>query len=124
MKVLIIGSGGREHTLTWACSRSGLKPAVFCAPGNGGTAEIAENADLNISDFNDVLDFVGKNSIDLVIVGPEAPLVDGLVDDLTSNGYLVFGPGKQAANIEGSKAFAMNLMKEVGVPTAEYDTFT
>jgi len=124
LKVLIIGSGGREHTLAWVCARSGLKPAVFCAPGNGGTAEIAENVYINVGDFKEVLNFVGKNSIDLVIVGPEAPLVDGLADVLTSNGCLVFGPGKQAANIEGSKAFAMQLMLDCGVPTAEFATFT
>ena len=124
MKVLVIGSGGREHTLVWACARSGLNPTVFCAPGNGGTAEIAENVDINIGDFNEVLDFVRKRGIDLMIVGPEAPLVDGLADVITSNGCLVFGPGKQAANIEGSKAFAKQLMLDCGVPTAESATFT
>ncbi|HHE47210.1 MAG TPA: phosphoribosylamine--glycine ligase, partial [Bacteroidetes bacterium] len=124
MKVLIVGSGGREHALAWACSRSGLSPQIYCAPGNGGTTRIAENVDIKADDLGDIVDFVRKETVDLTIVGPEAPLVNGLVDKLTARGYRVFGPSKSAAGIEGSKSFSKSLMQETGVPTAEYRTFT
>ncbi len=124
MKVLVVGSGGREHALAWACSRSKLKPQIFCAPGNGGTAAIAENVDIDPAKSNAVLEFVTDHSIDLVIVGPEAPLVDGLADILTSSGCSVFGPSLKAAKIEGSKSFAKRLMRESGVVTAGFKTLT
>ncbi len=124
MKVLIVGSGGREHTLAWACSRSDLKPQVFCAPGNGGTAGIARNVDIKADNLDDIVDFVRRESIDLTVVGPEAPLVEGLCDKLIDNGCRVFGPCKCAAQIEGSKSFSKKLMQEVGVPTASFETFT
>ena len=123
MKVLIVGSGGREHTLVWACSRSGLKPEVYCAPGNGGTDLLGRNPAINPGNLDEISEFVKANSIDLTIVGPEAPLVDGLTDILISNGYKVFGPSMSAAKIEGSKAFAKELLFECGIPTADSASF-
>ncbi|MDP8240060.1 MAG: phosphoribosylamine--glycine ligase [Candidatus Hatepunaea meridiana] len=124
MKVLIIGSGGREHTLAWACSRSKLEPEIYCAPGNGGTAGIAENVDLDINISAAVLEYVRDKRIDFTIIGHEVPLVAGLTDMLENNGCLVFGPKLKAANIEGSKSFAKILMHGAGIPTADYVVFS
>lgn len=123
MKVLIIGSGGREHALAWCCRRSSLCTDLTCAPGNGGTAGIARNVAININDHDEVLRFIDQNRIELVIIGPEYPLVKGLSDVLSDKGIKVFGPSAKAARIEGSKAFAKDLMKKVGVDTAEYGSF-
>lgn len=120
MKVLIVGSGGREHTLAWACSRSPLNPQITCAPGNGGTDQIARNVDISADNTDELVDFVRDQRFDLTIVGPEAPLVNGLADGLIAYGYPVFGPDKDAARIEGSKIFAKNLMVRANVPTAEF----
>jgi len=126
MKVLIIGSGGREHALAWGCANSRLNPEITCLPGNGGTARIARNVDIKTEDLNQIVDFVRdqRNKFDLVIVGPEAPLVAGVADLLAEYGCPVFGPQKEAARIEGSKAFAKQLMTQTGVPTADYAIFS
>lgn len=123
MKVLIVGSGGREHTLAWSCSRSDLKPKVYCAPGNGGTARIAENINISADNLGELKEFVKQEKIDLTVVGPEAPLVGGLTDMLSDSGCEVFGPAKTAAKIEGSKVFSTLLMQEAGVPSAGLEIF-
>jgi len=121
--VLIIGSGGREHALAWACARSGLNADIFCAPGNGGTSSISTNIKLDPRNHTSILEFINDLGIDLTIIGPEQPLVDGLADAITASGYNVFGPSAACALIEGSKSWAKTIMIEVGVPTAEYGTF-
>ncbi|MBT7619304.1 MAG: phosphoribosylamine--glycine ligase, partial [Calditrichaeota bacterium] len=124
MKVLIVGSGGREHALAWACSRSNLKPSIICVPGNGGTIPIAHNLDKNPEDISQLADFIKRERIDLTIIGPEAPLVSGLADKITGNGQLVFGPSALASRMEGSKAFSKKALHEAGVPTADFQVFT
>jgi len=120
MNVLIIGSGGREHSLAWAIAASPLLGELFCAPGNGGTATLASNVALDASDHKAIVEFCHDRSIDLVVVGPEAPLVAGLADDLMAAGIKVFGPSKAAAQLEGSKAFTKTLCRENDIPTAAY----
>lgn len=128
MKVLVLGSGGREHTLAWTAKKSPLCEAVFIAPGNGGTSQVGENVDLNPMDFEKVADFVRDQKIDLVVVGPEDPLVAGIVDffetDSRTQGVAIFGPKKAAAMLEGSKAFAKEFMTRHQIPTAAYREFT
>jgi len=127
MNVLVIGSGGREHALTWKISQSKLVDRLYIAPGNAGTLGHGYNVDLDISDFGKVEQFVTDNGIDMVIVGPEAPLVEGIRDYFLDNPRLsaipVIGPGKQAAMLEGSKDFAKDFMKRHNIPTAAYATF-
>lgn len=120
MNVLLIGSGGREHALAWAIAKSPLLGKLYVAPGNGGMAEIAECASLDASDHEAVIAFVKAHRIEFVVVGPEAPLVDGLSDTLNTNGIDVFGPSAAAAQLEGSKGFTKELAMEAGVPTGEY----
>lgn len=122
--VLIIGSGGREHSLAWKISSSLLLGKLYCAPGNPGTAEIGENIDLDTSDFTKVSGFATANSIDIVVVGPEVPLVAGLADHLKEKNIPVFGPKKSAAILEGSKEFAKDFMKRHEIPTADYEVFS
>src|SRR5262249_53082902 len=124
MNVLLIGSGGREHALAWAILASPLLGKLYCAPGNAGIAEIAACVALDVADHGAVLRFCRDNSIDLVVVGPEAPLVAGLADDLGTAGIKVFGPSRAAARLEGSKGFAKDLCREFGIPTADYAHFT
>ncbi len=124
MNVLIIGSGGREHAIAWAISKSSKLDKLFVAPGNAGAKQIAENISIEISNKNEVADFCEKGKIDLVIIGPEKPLVEGLADFLREKGFYVFGPSANAAKIEGEKAFAKELMKEYGIPTAKYSIFS
>jgi len=119
VKVLIIGSGGREHTLAWKISQSPKLTKLYCAPGNAGTAIVAENVPIADNDIAGLKDFAVKNSIDLTIVGPEIPLVMGIVDEFEAAGLKIFGPSKAAAKIEGSKIFAKNLMHKYNIPTAE-----
>jgi phosphoribosylamine---glycine ligase len=119
MRILVIGSGGREHTLVWKISKNPSVSRIFCMPGNGGISVLAECvADTDISDHPAVIQWVRDNSIDLVVVGPEQPLVEGLVDALTEAGIRAFGPVKKAAMLEGSKAFAKEIMQKFNVPTA------
>lgn len=123
MNVVIIGSGGREHALALSVSKSKLLKKLFIIPGNPGTGKIGINILIDVNDFPGILNFCLKNSIDLVIVGPEQPLIDGLTDLLRNNGIKVFGPSKEAARLEGEKSFAKNLMKEYKIPTAAYEIF-
>jgi len=123
MKVLVIGGGGREHTLTWKISKSSLVDRIFCTPGNGGTAEIAENIEIKADDIGNLLYFAKKEEIDLTVVGPEAPLVNGIVDTFSGEGLTIFGPSREAAQLEGSKAFAKLLLEKTGVPQASFENF-
>jgi len=123
MRILVIGSGGREHAIVWKLSRSKNVEKIFCAPGNGGTKEIAESADIKADDISGLLDFAKNNRIDLTVVGPEAPLVKGIADVFNENNLTVFGPSKNAAMLEGSKAFSKNMMKRFGLPTADFRVF-
>ncbi|HWK33288.1 MAG TPA: phosphoribosylamine--glycine ligase [Hyphomicrobium sp.] len=124
MNVLLIGSGGREHALAWKLSASPLLTKLYCAPGNGGIAEVAECTPLAVADHTAVIRFCTDNGIDFVVVGPEAPLVAGLVDDLTTAGIKCFGPTQAAAQLEGSKGFTKDLCAEFNIPTAAYGRFT
>ena len=123
MRILIVGSGGREHAIAWSLAKSASKPEIFVAPGNAGTKRIAVNVNLDSADQNGILDFVRESRVDLVIVGPEQPLVSGLADILRANGISVVGPSAGAARLEGSKAFSKDFMQRHGIPTASYRTF-
>jgi phosphoribosylamine--glycine ligase len=124
MNVAIIGSGGREHALALKIKQSPQLSQIFIVPGNPGTALIGENVDINLSDHQKIVGFCKENKIDLIIIGPEQPLVDGLANILRQNKINVFGPNSGAAEIESSKYFAKQIMKEAEVPTAKYITFT
>ncbi len=124
MNILLIGSGGREHALAWSLSASPLCDRLFVAPGNPGTARHGDNVVLDVADHRAVIDFCRTMAIDFVVVGPEGPLVAGLVDDLKAAGIKAFGPGKAAAQLEGSKAFTKDLCAEFNIPTAAYRRFT
>jgi phosphoribosylamine--glycine ligase len=124
MRILVVGSGGREHALAWKISRSPLVRALFAAPGNPGIARVATLVPLDPLDVDGVARWAVENRIDLVVVGPEAPLVAGLADRVAAAGIPVFGPSAAAAEIEGSKAFAKDVMRAAGIPTAEYEAFT
>lgn len=124
MKVLVIGSGGREHTIVWKIAQSPKVDKIYCAPGNGGIAALAECVDINVMDKEKMVAFAKENSIDLVMVAPDDPLVDGMVDALEAEGIRAFGPRANAAIIEGSKAFSKELMKKYNIPTAGYEVFT
>jgi len=123
MRILVIGSGGREHALAWAIARSPRCEKLFVMPGNGGTGEIAENVSADITDHKAVIDFALGNQMDFVVIGPDAPAVAGLGDDVRAAGLLCFGPSKAAAQLEGSKAFTKQLCDEAKVPTAAYGRF-
>jgi len=123
MKVLVVGGGGREHALVWKASKSPLVSKIFVAPGNGGTGELAENVSIAADDVEALLEFALSTKIDLTIVGPEAPLVKGVVDRFRANNLRVFGPTAKASMLEGSKAFAKAAMKRYKIPTAEYEEF-
>jgi len=124
MKVLVIGSGGREHTLVWKLNQSPLVTEIFCAPGNAGIGEIAKNVDISSSNIEKLVEFCHKIKIDMTIVGPEEPLVNGIVDIFRQNGLQIIGPTKKAAQLEGSKAFAKDFMKKYNIPTAKYNEVT
>jgi phosphoribosylamine--glycine ligase len=124
MRILVVGSGGREHALAWKISRSPLVRALFAAPGNPGISRVATLVPLDPKDVDGVARWAVENRIDLVVVGPEAPLVAGLADRVAKAGIPVFGPSAAAAEIEGSKAFAKDIMRAAGIPTAEYEAFT
>lgn len=122
MKVLVIGGGGREHALAWKIRQSPKVTQVYCAPGNPGTIDIAENMDIAADDLENLLKFALDNKIDLTVVGPEQPLVMGICDLFRENGLRIFGPSSKAAQIEGSKAFCKDLMNKYRIPTAEFQT--
>ena len=124
MKVLVIGSGGREHALVWKIGQSPLVSKIYCAPGNPGTANLAENVALQVDDLAGLLAFARKEAIDLTVVGPELPLSLGIVDLFEEHGLKIFGARRNAAIIEASKAFSKDLMKKYQVPTAAYEVFT
>ncbi|MBE7184869.1 MAG: phosphoribosylamine--glycine ligase [Methylobacterium mesophilicum] len=123
MNVLLIGSGGREHALAWKLAQSPLLSKLFVAPGNPGIARLAKCVALDVTDHAAVAAFCGKSAIDLVVVGPEAPLVAGLADDLRANGIAVFGPSASAARLEGSKGFTKDFCSRFDIPTAAYERF-
>ncbi len=123
MKVLVIGSGGREHAIVKSVAKSERVTKIYAAPGNAGIAELAECVDINVMDFDKMVDFAVKEAIDFTIVGPDDPLVGGIVDIFEAKGLKVFGPRRNAAILEGSKAFSKDLMKKYGIPTAAYETF-
>ncbi|CCQ74886.1 phosphoribosylamine--glycine ligase [Magnetospira sp. QH-2] len=123
MKVLVVGSGGREHALCWAIAQSPKCEQLFCAPGNAGIAAVAECVDVASDDVAGVVSFAKKNKIDFVVIGPEAPLVAGLADKLEKAGITAFGPSAAAARIEGSKAFMKDLCAKYDIPTAKFESF-
>ena len=124
MNVLVIGNGGREHTLCWKLKNDSRAPELFCAPGNAGTAQLGTNLDLGVTDIEGITAWAKANQPDLTVIGPEAPLCAGLADALEAEGFRVFGPSKAAAELEGSKEFAKEIMKAAGVPTSGYAVFT
>ena len=123
MKVLIVGSGGREHGIAWSVSKSPKVDKIYCAPGNAGIAELAECVDIGAMEFEKLADFAQEKAIDLTIIGMDDPLVGGVVDVFEARGLKVFGPRKNAAILEGSKAFSKDLMKKYNIPTAAYENF-
>ncbi len=123
MNVGIIGSGGREHAICVALKKSNKIDQIYCFPGNAGTTEVAENIHLNLEDFNELKKFIVSYKIELIIVGPEKPLVDGMVDFLEKNNIKVFGPNKSASQLEGSKIFTKNLCEKHNIPTAKFGIF-
>ena len=123
MKVLIIGSGGREHVLAWKISRNPEVKEIYCAPGNGGIAQIAQCVDIGVMDFEKQVAFAKEKQIDLTIVAMDDPLVGGAVDAFEAAGLKAFGPRANAAVLEGSKAFSKDLMKKYKIPTAGYENF-
>jgi phosphoribosylamine--glycine ligase len=124
MNILLLGSGGREHALAWKIAASPLVTKLWCAPGNAGIAHEAECVALDITDHAAVIEFCRANAVDFVVVGPETPLVAGVVDDLVSAGIKAFGPSKAAAQLEGSKGFTKDLCEANNIPTAGYERFT
>ena len=123
MKVLVIGSGGREHAIVDALTRSPQVDKIYCAPGNAGIGQIAECLPIGAMEFDKLVAFAKEQAVDLTIVGMEDPLVGGLVDEMEAAGLRVFGPRKNAAILEGSKAFSKDLMKKYNIPTAAYENF-
>ena len=123
MKVLIVGSGGREHAIATSVAKSPKVDKIYCAPGNAGIGQIAECVPIGAMEFEKIVAFAKENAIDLTIVGMDDPLVGGLVDALEAEGLRAFGPRKNAAILEGSKAFSKDLMKKYNIPTAAYETF-
>ncbi len=123
MKILVVGSGGREHALVWKIAQSKKADKIYCAPGNAGISELAECVDIKAMDFMALADFAEEKKIDLTVVGPDDPLVAGIVDVFEEKGLRVFGPRKNAAILEGSKAFSKDLMKKYNIPTAAYEVF-
>lgn len=124
MKILVVGGGGREHTIVWKISQSPLAEKIYCAPGNGGISELAECVDISATDIDSMVAFAKEKDIDLAVVAPDDPLVLGMVDAMEAAGIKAFGPRKNAAIIEGSKVFSKELMKKYNIPTAEYEVFT
>jgi phosphoribosylamine--glycine ligase len=124
MHVLVLGSGGREHALAWAIKKSPQKPKVTCAPGNAGTESLGDNADLDLNEHAEIIDFCKDKKVDLTVIGPENLLFDGLADVLRKEGIRVFGPGRKAAMLESSKIFAKEFLRRHEIPTADFFVFT
>ena len=124
MKILIVGSGGREHAIAWKIAQSKRAEKIYCAPGNAGISAIAECVPIGAMEFDKLAAFAKEKEIDLTVIGMDDPLVGGIVDVFEAEGLRVFGPRKNAAILEGSKAFSKNLMKKYHIPTAAYETFT
>lgn len=124
MKILVIGSGGREHTIIWKLSREKRVSKIYAAPGNGGISKIAENVDIKVDDIPGLVEFAKDNEIDLTVVGPELPLSLGIVDEFNKAGLKIFGVDKKCSQLESSKEFSKNFMKKYQVPTARYESFT
>ena len=124
MNILVIGGGGREHALAWKIAQSNKVQKVFVAPGNGGTARDKRLDNIDITDVKALREFAQDQKVELTLVGPEAPLAAGVVDEFRAHGMRIFGPTKAAAQLESSKAFSKAFMKRHGIPTAEYETFT
>ena len=124
MKVLIVGSGGREHAIAWKVAQSKKVDKIYCAPGNAGISEVAECVPIGAMEFDKLVAFAKEKEIDLTVIGMDDPLVGGIVDVFEKEGLRVFGPRKNAAILEGSKAFSKDLMKKYNIPTAAYETFT
>ncbi|MEH7223370.1 phosphoribosylamine--glycine ligase [Bacillus sp. JJ1566] len=124
MKVLVVGRGGREHTLVWKVTQSPKVDTVYAAPGNPGLQDFATLVNIDENDFDSLIEFVKKEQIGLTLVGPEVPLINGIVNRFQAEGLAIFGPTKEAALLEGSKSFAKEIMKKYNIPTAEYETFT
>lgn len=123
MKILVIGGGGREHAICWKLAQSKDVHKVYCAPGNAGTAAVAENVDIGVTDIAGLVQFAQHQQIDLTVVGPEKPLILGVVDAFEAAGLRIFGPTAENAQLEGSKVFSKQLMKQAGVPTASFEVF-
>jgi len=124
VRILVIGRGGREHAIVWALRKSDRIEKIYCAPGNAGIAQLAENVDIGEMEFARLVAFAKEKAIDLVVVGPDDPLAAGIVDEFEAASIPVYGPRKNAAEIEGSKIFMKNLLRKYGIPTAKYETFT
>jgi phosphoribosylamine--glycine ligase len=123
LNILLVGSGGREHAIAWKIAQNPRVEKIYCAPGNGGTMVEHKCENVNLSDIKDLAKFAKDNNIEVTIVGPEVPLTEGIVDLFKSEGLKIFGPSKEAAKLEGSKAFSKEFMKKYGVKTAEYEVF-
>lgn len=123
MKILVVGGGGREHTIVWKLSQSTNAEKIYCAPGNFGISSLAECVDIKVSEFDKLVAFAKEKEIDLTVIGPDDPLVDGIVDAFEKEGLRVYGPSANAAIIEGSKVFSKELMKKYNIPTAAYEVF-
>lgn len=123
MKILVIGSGAREHALIWKIAKSNKVSKIYCTPGNGGISQLAQCVNIKAEDIETLLNFALKEDIDLTVVGPEAPLVDGIVDRFTEEGLKIFGPNKKAAQLEGSKTFSKEFMEKHDIPTAKYGSY-
>ena len=125
MRILVIGAGGREHALAWRLAQSDRVERVYVAPGNAGTSleTGVENVDIPVMDFQGLISFAKDNNVDLTVVGPEDPLVAGIVDQFSEAGLRCFGPGAAAAQLEGSKSFSKAFLKRHGIPTADYEVF-
>ncbi|ALS29999.1 phosphoribosylamine--glycine ligase [Paenibacillus sp. 32O-W] len=124
MRVMVIGGGGREHAIVWALKKSDKVKEIYCAPGNAGIASLAECVPIGVDRFDELIRFAKEIPIDLVVVGPDDPLADGIVDAFEAENIPIYGPRRNAAEIEGSKIFMKHLLKKYGIPTAQYETFT
>ena len=124
MKILVVGGGGREHAICWKLSNESDVEKIYCAPGNAGISNVAECIDIQDSDIENLLNFAKENKIDLTIVGPEIPLVSGIVDAFEKEGLKIFGPNKECAQLEGSKSFSKDFMIRHNLPTAKYKEYT